>query len=384
MVYLDWASTAPPDREILDKAREIELRYYANPSSIHTAGRECRGLLEESRGRWAKALGCLPKNIIFTSGGTESNNLVLQRLIFKKGRPSIVLSGIEHPSLYEPAQKYRQLGIDVRIVKPESTGHIRPDKFADSVDETTVFAALMTVNNVTGAVQPVQETVSLVREKEKLFGKKIHFHSDAVQAVGKIPFFTRNMDVDSASFSAHKFGAPKGIGVLYLKNTIQTLTAGGDQEFGMRPGTENLSSIYASSLGVLKAVQNQEQNYPCAKSLMEKILKGIEKSSFLRPLYRRVDSRYTPYIISIAAPPVPGEVLVRSLNDAGILIGSGSACSQVKAKKSRVFDMMGTARSEIDCMVRVSIGPETAEEDIESFLDSIETVVSPLHSTLTR
>lgn len=384
MVYLDWAAAAPPDSEVLKRAGEIESSHYANPSSIHAEGRECRRLLEESRERWAEALGCGPKNVIFTSCGTEANNLVLQHLLFKKRRPSIVISGIEHPSLYEPVLTYRQLGFDVRIVKAEQTGHVRPEKFADAVDESTAFAALMTVNNVTGAVQPVGETVFLIREKEKRWKKKIHFHTDAVQAVGKISLSLRETDVDSASFSAHKLGAPKGTGVLYLKAPLPTLTAGGEQEQGMRPGTENLFSIYASSFGVSKAVGNMDKNYNHARALMSGLLEGIEKYPFLHPFCGESSNGYTPFIVSIAVPPIPAEVLVRSLNDSGILIGSGSACSNVKAKKSRIFDMMGTDRKDADCMIRISIGPDTGERDIRAFLDSIDSVVSPLHANLSK
>ena len=384
MVYLDWAAAAPPDSEVLEKAGEIESSHYANPTSIHAEGRECRRLLEESRERWADALGCGPKNVIFTSCGTEANNLVLQHLLFRKRRPSIVISGIEHPSLYEPVLTYRQLGFDVRIVKAEQTGHIRPEKFADAIDESTAFAALMTVNNVTGAVQPVGETVSLVRKKEKRWKKKIHFHTDAVQAAGKIPLSLGETDVDSASFSAHKIGAPKGTGVLYLKAPVPTLTAGGDQEWGMRPGTENLFSIYASSFAVSKAVGNMDENYNRARTHMNGLLEGIEKYPFLRPFCGESSNGYTPYIVSIAVPPIPAEVLVRSLNDSGILIGSGSACSHVKAKKSRIFDMMETDRRDADCMIRISIGPDTKERDIRAFLDSIDSVVSPLHANLSK
>ncbi len=377
MVYLDWASTALPDPEIRDEAYKAAAEHYANPSSVHEAGRNARSLLEESRKRWARALGCSPGQVVFTSGGTESNNLILQQLLMKKRKPSIVLSAAEHPSLYDSALKLKHSGFDVRFVFPGRDGHIVPAEFTEAVDGTTGFAALMAVNNVTGAVQPVKETVRLIRDKTE-GGRKVHFHTDAVQAIGKIALKLEELDVDSASFSAHKFRAPRGCGVLYLRGEIPLLAAGGDQEMGLRPGTENLYAVYGSALGVQKAVGGLEANYSSASKLMEKITGTLGKLPEVTLLYDRWNSSYSPYVTTLFVPPVPGEVLVRTFSDRGFMVGTGSACSTRRSKQTRVYNNMGLPDRLAECSLRISIGESTTEEEVDRFISHFRDTVKPL------
>jgi len=260
-VYLDWAATAPPDPEIIDSVNAAATEYFGNPSSIHAAGRQAEEFLRDDRRRLADLLRCDPQEVVFTSGGTESNNMVLLSMLQPSvtggtggrqpgraptARPrKVVLSGVEHASVYNPALALRRHGVKVEVVPAEADGRVDPRRIAGAVDGHTVLVALMLVNNETGAIQPVAETARAIARSAGGTGRAVHLHCDAVQAFGKLPVLPRELGVDSLSLSAHKIGGPRGTGALYLKRSFrrQFLYAGGEQEAGRRPGTENLPGI---------------------------------------------------------------------------------------------------------------------------------------------
>ena len=245
-IYLDWAATALPDKEIIQTAVDMALETFGNPSSPHRRGKEAAALLSAERKNTAAALGTIPEQLFFTSGGTESNNIVISSLLNKKRPGNIVISGIEHSSVYEPAKMLEKFGWEVRIVNPEPGGRLSAADFTGHIDEDTRMASVIMVNNETGAVQPVKEIGRLIKTTEAC--RLTHFHVDAVQAAGKYQLDLNKLPIDSASFSSHKFRGPRGSGLLYLKKHIAPLYAGGGQETGMRHGTENTFGITATGV----------------------------------------------------------------------------------------------------------------------------------------
>lgn len=384
MIYLDWAASSIPDREILQEACNAGTNYFGNPSSEHSFGTDAQRILSVSREKIADCIDCGPNQIIFTSGGTEGNNIVLQHLLTYKKRPHIVASGIEHASIYETLRLYENLGFDVSFVSPDKTGILSPEKILNSLRENTRLLCLIAVHNETGAVQPVEEIASAVRGFQKTGTYTIHIHIDAVQALGKIPFSCGGLDIDSAVFSAHKIRGPKGSGFLYCRGPLPTIAKGGEQEFGMRPGTENLFSAYACSASTEKAVRDLSENYEQAKALMRFLLDEIAPLNGIEPFYKEVSEQYSPYINVLFIPPVPGETIVRSLDGAGIAVGTGSACSSSKAKRTRGLRSMGLEKEKYESAIRVSTGFTTAKEDIKALIDALTKSVVPLVDVLQK
>lgn len=222
----------------------------------------------------AKALDCPLDRLVFTSGGTESDHIPLLACLLKKGKRSIVISAIEHSAIDEQANILAALGIEVRRIKPDGDGFIHPNDIANAISKDTVLVSVMTVNNETGAIQPISEVVKAVERASK-GGRKPFFHTDAVQALGKIPFKPVASGVDSAAFSAHKLGGPRGIGALYLTRPLEVLASGGGQENGIRAGTHNLAGAESLAKAAVRSMELLESAQELARNLEAKIINGI-------------------------------------------------------------------------------------------------------------
>ncbi len=273
-IYFDWAATAPPDPEILQAVQQFSLDFPGNPSSLHQEGKAARGKLEECRRKTADLLGALPEQIVFTSGGTESNNLILQSLISPLKAGGVLVSGFEHPAVWQAAQALRELGHPVIEVAAPEGGILDPAAAAQSLSREVKMISIMAVNNETGAIQPVKALAEAFREARK-DGPVPFFHTDAVQALGKIPVNLKDWEVDAASFSGHKIGAPRGTGILYLKKPRKMLYRGGGQEGGFRSGTENLAGIYGLTLALEKRLASAETEAAEALKLKQILADGI-------------------------------------------------------------------------------------------------------------
>ncbi|MBN1685929.1 MAG: cysteine desulfurase [Spirochaetales bacterium] len=375
MIYLDWAATAPPIPDIHVEACETALELFANPSSVHGPGKAARECIEQARETCAGTLGVAPSNIFFTAGGTESNNIVLSSLLARKAGGSVVLTGIEHPSVYEPANALKHAGFVLRHVKAGPGGIVDPERFAAAVDDTTVLAAVMLVNNETGAIQPVKTISRLIREKESLFSRHVHVHTDAVQAFGKWKLRCADLGIDSLSASGHKLGGPRGAGVLYLGRPLTVVHRGGEQEGGVRPGTENLQAIFGLQRAIERWEAEREKWFSRARELRRFILERVSRLGGARLLVQPdngSEDDYSPFIMTISFPPIPGEVLVRVMNDRGFAVSTGSACSSRGKKSLRVLTNSGTDDAFAQSAIRVSIGPETKHSDCEAFCGALE------------
>lgn len=370
-LYLDWAATSPIHPEVANVQKHVAETVFGNPSSIHAWGMEARDLLESCRQKCAKLLGAKEKQVIFTGGGSESNNLVFTSFLLKASPGHAIVPLFEHASVYEPSRMLERFGWEVTRVPAEKDGRIPPERIGEALKKNTALVAIMLVNNETGAIQPVAEVVRMIRSREGE-RKPIHIHVDAVQAIGKIPVHFQELGADSLSVSAHKFRGPRGVGLLLVKRTLSSVLTGGGQEFGVRPGTENVPGIAAMTRALELALEGMEENRIQAERGIITLLSKMQKCKQCKvlPETRWSNSTgYSPYIISLAFPPIPGEVLVRVLNEHGFGVSTGSACSSRKKRDTRVLEASGVSASLAFSSIRISLGPTVTEEQIASFAD---------------
>lgn len=380
-IYLDWAATSVPDPDICKKIYECSIEAYGNPSSAHTAGQKALEILEEARKRCAGALGTDKKEIIFTSGGTESNNILLLSFLRRPSRGTVIVSDIEHPAVLEPVSFLSENGYKIKYLRPDADGIIRRKTLEKALTEDTRLVSVMAVNNETGAIQPVGELSEAAKKYSESIGKKIHFHCDAVQGTGKTEINFADKNIDSFSISGHKFRGPKGTGILILKNSLLAVIRGGGQESGYRPGTENIPGIYGLSLALEKSLRNLNKNHAEAETVMNKIISSLKENHRYKIIpEERLSSpaSYSPYILSISVPPVPGEVLARSLSIRNICVGTGSACSNRKKSQSRTLKSMQIPSDISFSRIRISIGYTTTAEEAGSFIAALDEESSKL------
>lgn len=374
--YLDWAASAPPYEDIVRDAADLSLRHYANTSSGHPAGKAAAAALEEARALFARALGAAADEIVFTSGGSESDAIVLLSALNRRpaaGKaPNIVLSAVEHSAVYAQAMQLARLGVEPRLAKPGADGLVRPETVAALVDADTATVTVMAVNNETGAIQPLKAIGDAARAAAAAAGARRPplFYSDAVQALGKIAFRPAELGLDAAGFSAHKLGGPRGVGALWLKRPIEPLACGGGQERGMRAGTHNLAGAWAFAQAANRAVAGLDEARSAALALERRLMEGLAAipGATVVPRGRGpADADYSPFIVSMAFPGLGGETMERALGDLGVAVSTGSACSH-GAKERRVLSAMGVPAAESFAAIRVSTGRSTSAAEIDYFL----------------
>ncbi len=385
-IYLDWAASAPINADLPSFIADALLTFQGNPSSIHIEGKTAGIQIDNSRKMCATLLGTKPEQLVFTSGGTESNNIVISSLFRKKSKGHIIISAIEHPSIYEYSTTLKDTGFDISYIKPDLNGFINSNDLIPLLKPNTVFVSIMTVNNETGAIQPLKSLISIIRNFQQTNGRSIHIHTDAVQALGKIPFKPGLLDIDSASFSAHKIGGSKGTGLLYLKKPISVLSPGGGQEFSIRPGTENIAGIMAFTRAMKESLNKLNNNIKHAAYLKSLLITKLLKIDGVEVLFRsKTDDtlQYSSFIVSATVSPVPGEVLVRVLSDECIFISTGSACSSKNRKKQgRVLIASGISEKDAAGSIRISTGCSTTEENIIDFCNILDEKLSELKKYL--
>ncbi len=403
MTYLDWASTSPPDEAIAEESARVASAAFCNPSSAHSAGREARSRLEEARGILLSALsenaGKPAGSLAFTSGGTESDALpllaALRSALSARGGASgragavkelrILTTGIEHAAVYEQARLLESLGLGLDVVDPGPDGLVDPSRIAEAVRKDTALVAVIAVNNETGAIQDLARISRLVGEAAIALGRRPpRVHADAVQALGKTPFHPASLGLSSAAFSSHKLRGPRGAGALWYEGRVESLAAGGGQESGLRPGTENLQGAWAFAAAARAAVASLEEDRLRARRLEARLFAGLGAlgGAVPLPLGRGAgDERYSPFILSISFPGLAGEVMVRALSDRGVAVSTGSACSSnSKRAGRRVLDAMGLDPGLSLSAIRVSTGGLTTEADIDRFLEAADDAYSRLRS----
>jgi len=387
--YFDWAATAIPDSagetsdESAGKAASTPAPF-GNPSSIHAEGKAARKVLEEARSRCAGVLGVKAEELFFTSGGTESNAIVLFSLLCKqRGSVTLLYSAAEHPSVRENAAALEQTGVPCAAIGIEADGRV-----SEAVLERTLakkpavrMAAIMAVNNETGAVNNMRALSILLRSREGKGFPPIHLHCDAVQAAGKIPLDLYDWGIDSASISAHKLGGSRGIGLLWLKSPIIPLLRGGGQEKNIRPGTENTrgASDLAQVLEKYASKAALPSLYLGAAERMKALIAALQNTGSFIPIpadRKDHDNRFSPWILQGAfrnssGMIIPGEVIVRALDEKGFALSTGSACSSAERGKRPILDAMGLDRETTLGGIRISQGWSTTMDDVEALAETI-------------
>ena len=364
--YLDNSATTQVLPAVAQKAVELMVKEFGNPASLHTRGFQARKLLEEARAQVAGALGAQPEEITFTSGGTESNNLVLFGAAQARRRlgNKIVTTAAEHDSVLNPCRALEQQGFQVVYLKPDSTGRLSEEALAQAIDEKTILVSVMLVNNETGAVFPVEAAGKAIRRKKA----PALLHTDAVQGFGKLPFTVKRLGVDLLTLSGHKIHAPKGIGALYVKKGVRVLprTLGGGQERGLRSGTESVPLICALGEAV--------KQLPPARETLERV---GELNSLLRQHLAQLPQvtihspeEGLPYVLNFSAGRVRGETMLHFLAERGVYVSSGSACG--RAKPSHVLEAMGLPKEQVESALRVSFSRFSTREDVEALAEGLK------------
>lgn len=358
--YLDNASTTKVMPEAAEAAYQAMTQIYGNPSSLHSMGLAAQRLVTHSRNRILAALGDPSGRLLFTSGATEANNTAVLGLAAKYGvrKKRVVTTTIEHPSVSMAFNRLEELGYEVVRLSPNSVGEITEDMLVSAVDSKTCLISAMLVNNETGCILPIAGAFMKIKRKYP----DCITHSDLVQGFLKLPTSVKTLCLDSASVSGHKFHAPKGVGALYLKKGIRLspLLVGGGQEQGLRSGTEAVPCIHAMGRAVELQSPTIEKRYEHALSLNEYARKSLTAVGAV--ILSRADA--SPYILSIALPGYKSETLLHSLEEDGVYVSSGSACS--KGKKSAVLTELKTKGSYIDSVLRISFSGMSRQEDIDA------------------
>jgi cysteine desulfurase len=385
--YFDWAATAPSDEKILRESLEIALQYDGNPSATHKIGSSARKILEEARASCAKSLGVNSNQVIFTSGGTESDHIPLLSVLNSPKKGRIILSAIEHPALREECTMLKKQGFEVVSVNPDKNGFICADSIVENLTPDTLFVTVMAVNNETGCVQPIYEIADAIT-KWAAGKKKPYFHVDCVQAAGKIPLDLSHKGIDSAALSAHKISGPRGIGILYLSKPVNSFLVGGGQEQNIRSGTENLFGAVAFSKCLEKYYLNEKALNQQAKNRFEeqkewtldflKKLKTLEKCQLV-PVLREdfseeAQAKFSPWVVQAAFVGIPGNVMVRALDAKGFCISTGSACSAKKQSRP-ILAAMNASREIQDSAVRFSFGSFTSQKAMDELFEAVKEIV---------
>jgi cysteine desulfurase len=373
-VYLDHAATTPVREEVFEAMKPFFGPRFGNPSSTHRWGREARAALDEARERVGRCLGARPDEICFTSGGTEGDNLAILgawRALKAKGRNAVVTSPIEHKAVLGAVHQAAHEGAEERTLAMTADGVIDSRSFDDLVDDTVAVCTVMWVNNEIGTIQPVPQLAA------KAKGRGALFHTDAVQAFGKIPIDAQKQQFDLLTISGHKIGAPKGIGALFIRRgtSLEPLMHGGTQDRGRRPGTENV----AAAVGLARAAELTlaESAAHCAhlRRLREKLEAGILAKVPDAVIHGRGAER-APHISNISVPGTDSESLLMALDLRGIAASGGSACQSGSISPSHVLSALGVRPDLASAAVRMSLGSLTTEHCIDRVIEVFPALVA--------
>ena len=374
-IYLDYAATTPMHPEVIKAMGQFFSEKYGNPSSLHSIGQEAKRAIEQARDIVARALGAKPEEIIFTSGGTESDNFAIKGVAYamaSKGN-HIITSQIEHHAVLEPCHFLKQQGFRVTFLPVDSYGLIDPDDVRRAITDKTILVSAMHANNEIGTIEPIEEISKICRDRD------VYLHTDAVQSFGSLDTHVDRLGVDLLSISAHKFYGPKGVGVLYIRKgtRISSLIHGGAQEWNKRASTHNVPGIVGLGKAVQLAVAEQDERVKHSlhlrDMLIQSILDTIEDTWLNGHPKRRL-----PNNCHVIVKYVEGESMLLKLDTVGVAVATGSACSSGSSEPSHVLLAIGISPEDAHGSLRLTVGRLTREEDIDYANEQLPKVVSEL------
>jgi len=377
--YFDYAATTPVDERILEVMLPFFSERYGNANSLYALGRDAYRAVEEARESIMKSINAeRPDEVIFTAGGTESDNAALIGILTKlapKGDAHLIVSGFEHHAILEPAHWLEKQGYELTVLMPRDDGHIHPDDLRAAMKPNTKLVSIMHANNEIGTINPIKELAVVAHEGGALF------HTDAAQTLGKIPFDVRELGIDAASFSSHKIYGPKGFGALYLKKRtpFNAYLMGGGQEFKKRSGTQNTPGAigFAKALEIMVAEQKEEGARLTA--LRDKLINGVTSVLENTQGTTLVEPRL-PHIASLLINGVEGEAMLLQLDNKNIAVSTGSACSSGSLEPSHVLLSIGCPPEIAHGSLRISLGRFTTEADVDFFLEVFPPIIERLRA----
>jgi cysteine desulfurase len=376
-IYLDHAATTPVRPEVIEAITKTLTEVYGNPSSIHQFGRPARKLVEEAREKVAKAINADPREIIFTGSGTEADNIAIlggARANKKKGN-HLITSVVEHHAVLDAFKALEKEGFEVTYLPVDAEGRVSVEDFKNALRDDTILVSIMHGNNEVGTIMPVEEIGAICRER------KILFHVDAVQTVGKIEVDVTKINCDFLALSGHKIYGPKGIGVLYMRRGVRTspLYYGGGQERKLRPGTENVANIVGLGVAIELAVAEMAEESARLSKLRDKLIDGILNNIPETRLNGPREGRL-PHNVNVSIEYIEGEALLLTCDMKGIAASSGSACTSGSLDPSHVLMAMGLTHTTAHGSLRLSLGKATTEEDIDYVIRELKPIAERLRA----
>lgn len=385
LIYLDHAATTP----LLPQTRAAMAPYlserFGNPSALHRGGRDAAAAVERARRSVAGLLNCRPTEVVFTSGGTESINAALKGVAFARqlagAGDHIVSTAVEHHAVLHTCEYLEKFGFEITTVPVDRYGRVDPQEVAAAVSGRTVLVSVMYANNEVGTVQPVAEVAEAVRRRAAQLGRRVPFHTDAVQAPGALALDVATLGIDLLSLSAHKFGGPQGVGILHLRRGVpfQAQQSGGGQERQRRAGTENVAGIVGAAVALGVAEQQREANSARCAALRDRLVSGV--------LSRIPDARFNghpeerlPNNASFSFPGVEGDRLVLALDREGVAASAGSACGTSAWEPSHVPLAMGLSLELAAGTLRLTVGRENTEDELDRAVEALSRVLSVLRA----
>ncbi|MBR4753637.1 MAG: cysteine desulfurase NifS [Lachnospiraceae bacterium] len=376
-IYADNAATTKMSEAAIEAMLPYMKEIYGNPSSLYSIGQEAKEHLEDARKRVAAVLGCEPKEVYFTSGGSEADNQAIisaARMGEKKGKKHIISTAFEHHAVLHTLEKLEKEGFEIELLDVHNNGIVTAGQVKDAIREDTALVTIMFANNEIGTVQPIREIGAVCREKNVIF------HTDAVQAIGHVPINVKEDNIDMLSLSGHKFHGPKGTGVLYVKKGIRltNIIEGGAQERGKRAGTENVPGIMGLAKALEDATKDIDGYSKKLTPLRDKLIEGILKIPYSELNGDR--EKRLPATVNFCFEGIEGESLLLLLDDKGISASSGSACTSGSLDPSHVLLAIGRPHEVAHGSLRLSLGEDTTSEEIDYLIKSVTEVVEYLRS----
>ncbi|MCM3717951.1 cysteine desulfurase family protein [Fictibacillus phosphorivorans] len=379
MIYFDNSATTKPYKEVLDTFITVSQKYFANPSSLHSKGGEAENLLTAARKSIAGLLDVDPSEIVFTSGGTEGNNIAIKGIAFQhqnRGK-HVITTAVEHPSSYESFQYLETQGFDITYLPVDEAGLVSIEDLKKAIRPETILVSMLHVNNETGTIQPIKEIGEVVKEHKKIF-----FHVDNVQGIAKVPLPLKEWGIDLCTISAHKVHGLKGTGLLYVKNgvTLSALFTGGEQEHRKRAGTENVAGIASMAKALrltMDAMRTKKEKLLEVKQTFFEGLKKIEGVTLNTP-----EKHSAPHIINFSVEGIKPEVLIHSLDKRDIYVSTRSACSSKQGGASRVLLEMGHGEKRASTAIRISTSYDNTVDEAKTTLNVLEEEISNIKKVM--